>query len=360
VCAAKVIALVKYQENGASSRVRFWNLRQGLVENGYSIKMIPLLSNAVLARYYSTKRHSYLSFLGAYLRRIISLKGADSDTIFWVEKEILFGMPFVLEKIFGPTLRRCVIDFDDAVFLGYSDPHLGMFGRADKFVKYAQHAAHITVGSEYILEEMVKNQCMRITKIPSTVFVSTYLRHEHKDVDVVVIGWIGTPITITFMELLRPVFVELSHRCKFELVIIGAYWSCIGVNVKCVPWTKDSEAKSVSSFDIGIMPIDDGPWERGKCGYKLIQYMAAGVVPVGSNIGENNLIVQDGINGFLAATPAEWLRKLEMLCVDPVLRARIGSNARAKALAQYDVSHAVAAVDQVFRDVLRESRTRNA
>jgi glycosyltransferase involved in cell wall biosynthesis len=115
----------------------------------------------------------------------------------------------------------------------------------------------------------------------------------------------------------------------------------------------------VGRFDIGLMPLIDGPWERAKCGYKLIQYMAAGVVPIGARIGENEVIIQDGVNGYLASEPEEWIKKLLILCGNHQLRSAVGARARETVLAKYDVRIAADAVHEVFTQVVNR-QTRSA
>jgi len=317
--------------------------------------MLPLLGNEVLARYYRERRHSYSTFIWAYLKRLKAILSVHPGTIVWVEKELMFALPLRFEQILGLDFRRCVFDYDDAVFLNYRDHGLGMLGRVGKFLYYARNAGHMTVGSDYLMEHMRKLGGTRLTKIPSTVFVERYRQRVHIACSTTVIGWIGTPVTAQCLDTLKPVFITLAKKCAIQLKVIGAQWRCEGVDVVCLPWGEESEADMVSTFDIGIMPLIDGPWERAKCGYKLIQYMAAGIVPVGSRIGENPMIIQEGVNGFLAGTSDEWVEKLTMLCCDVGLRSTIGDNARRKALAQYDVSHAVAAVQQVFAKLLERT-----
>ncbi len=347
-----VYAVTKYDQRGASSRVRFKNLVPELERRGWSIRHFPLLPDDLLAKYYQTRRHDYGEIARNYLRFLGRVKSAPSPALWWIEKELLAGLPSLAESLLMPVLQRAVIDYDDGVYLDFNDGRLGRLGRAAKFPHYAQRAVHITVGSEALQQQFRGWGANRLTKIPSTVLVGKYPQHVHVRAPVVTIGWIGTPMTAPFLEPMRPVLLALARRQKIRFCVIGAKWECPGVEVVALPWSEATEAELVGTFDVGIMPLIDGPWERAKCGYKLIQYMAAGVVPVGSRVGENSFIIDEGKNGLLATTADEWLAQLDLLCADPELRARLGAAARTKAAASYDVGCAARAVDAVFTAVV--------
>lgn len=354
-----VIALTKYARKGASSRVRFWNLIPYLEERDWHVAIWPLLTDDVLQEFYTRGRHNYFVLARHIFARVKRLLTIGSPQIIWVEKELLHGFPHVFEKLLNSKLNCTVIDYDDAVFLNYTDEWLGSFGRKQKFCHYARNAAYVTVGSSSLESQMITWGCKRIRSIPSTVPVLKYPIHQHVAREVTVIGWIGTPKTIHFLEALRGVLPVIARKVEIRLLVVGAVWECPGVDIVSLPWSEATEAAVVSMFDIGVMPLVDGPWERAKCGYKLIQYMAAGVVPVGASVGENNIIIKEGVNGYLAADSDEWLVKLEMLCRDPQLRAAVGARARATALRKYDVSCAAQAVHEVFTEVVsRQTRAK--
>ncbi|MGA9469887.1 MAG: glycosyltransferase family 4 protein, partial [Candidatus Macondimonas sp.] len=110
-----------------------------------------------------------------------------------------------------------------------------------------------------------------------------------------------------------------------------------GVDVERLPWQLDAEAEMLRRCDIGVLPLDDTPWERGKCGYKLIQYMACAKPVVASPVGVNRQLVEPGVNGYLATTSADWTRALNQLREDAALRARLGEAGRARVAADYDL-----------------------
>lgn len=348
----KVYALTKYSNDGASSRVRFFNLVEPLRQRGVDVALFPLLSNSVLRLFYRTKRHRRFTLAIATWKRIILVLKLQESNILWIEKEIVFGLPDIMEKLLFPRLIQTIIDYDDAVYLNYQDHRLKQYGRIQKFKRYAREAGCITAGSESIINTMHDWGCKRIRKVPSTVSVGRYPLHCHSAIrGYIIIGWIGTPKTVHFLELLKRVLQILSEYRPIRVHIVGAKWECPGVDVRCFAWSGESEANLVGEFDVGVMPLNDGVWEAAKCGYKLIQYMAAGVVPVGSRVGENRYLIQEGITGYLASTEDEWIQTLLLLASNAELRSVIGSQAREYALRKYDTEVAASAVHEVFNAV---------
>lgn len=319
-------------------------------KHGWRLTVVPFFADSVLARFYREKRHSFATIVAALVARGTALRCARSADICWVEKELMYGMPDFFERGLGIDLRRCVIDYDDAVFLDCRKGLTGTLARG-KFAHYARNAACITVGSDELEAHFRRLGGHHVVKVPSTVPVDAYPCHKPA-CGSIVIGWIGTPVTVRFLELVRNVLVELARLYHIQVHVVGAAWGCPGVDVQCFPWSEADEARLVSRFDIGIMPLVDGPWERAKCGYKLIQYMAAGVVGVGSRVGENEVVVDEGTTGFLAGESEEWMAKLSLLCENEELRLRMGRQARAKALREYDLAQSAAAMHRVFSNLV--------
>ncbi|HYG25777.1 MAG TPA: glycosyltransferase family 4 protein, partial [Caulobacteraceae bacterium] len=141
----------------------------------------------------------------------------------------------------------------------------------------------------------------------------------------VTVGWIGSPATAHYLAPLEPVLSELAEETGLRAVAIGA---TVGSLFEVVPWSEDGEVEALADLDIGVMPLADSPWERGKCGYKLIQYMAMGLPVVASPVGVNTTIVRHGENGFLAANDDEWRTHLRALASDPQLRETMGRAGR--------------------------------
>ncbi|MBE3067684.1 MAG: glycosyltransferase family 4 protein, partial [Chloroflexi bacterium] len=150
------------------------------------------------------------------------------------------------------------------------------------------------------------------------------------------IGWIGSPVTAKYLLLVKSALAEVCAAHDTRLVLIGAGDIDLApIPYVSRPWTEETESSAIAGFDLGIMPLADTPWERGKCGYKLIQYMAGCKPVVASPVGANTRIVEHGINGFLAADENEWFDACSTLATDRALRKRMGDAGRQKVEREY-------------------------
>jgi glycosyltransferase involved in cell wall biosynthesis len=152
----------------------------------------------------------------------------------------------------------------------------------------------------------------------------------------VTIGWIGSPSTAHYLDIVTPVLQKLASSYTFRAVAIGARPDQVaGTPFVSVPWAVATEVEELGQIDIGIMPLVDSPWERGKCGYKLIQYMALGIPVVASPVGVNRQIVEEGSNGYLASDEDSWSRGLACLLESGDLRSKLGARGREIVEARY-------------------------
>jgi glycosyltransferase involved in cell wall biosynthesis len=144
----------------------------------------------------------------------------------------------------------------------------------------------------------------------------------------------------------------LAAECPLQLRVVGAQFASPSLDVVCAPWSEETEVSEIQRFDIGIMPLVDSPWERGKCGYKLIQYMACGLPVVASPVGVNEEIVVNGENGYLARTPDDWLTAFRMLSADAVFRRNMGAFGRLAVERKYCLQVTAPRVAKLFNDVM--------
>jgi len=235
----------------------------------------------------------------------------------------LLGGRVEYEELLLRRNPRIVFDFDDAIFLGPKAAHIEWICR---------HAAWVTAGSEF-LAEFARQFTDRVTVLPTVVDTHAYLvrragpiRHPLR------VGWLGSDRSIRetlFPHL--PMLVRLQRELGFEFVIISRPRPEIaetGLRWTFVEWNPVTETRIAELFDIGIMPLIDEPFQRGKCGCKLLQYMAAGLPVVASPVGINERLVSDGDRGFLADTEEQWRQSLGTLIADADLRLRMGNEGR--------------------------------
>jgi glycosyltransferase involved in cell wall biosynthesis len=250
--------------------------------------------------------------------------------------------------------RRLVYDFDDAVTVG-------PFGtaedtrRAARFAETLARCDAVIAGNEDLVRYATGHPNVRM--IPTGVDPAAYRVKTPTTADGrgagVVIGWIGTRGNLKYLRMLAPAFETLAAQgLQVTLrVVADASPEPSAIPVEYVPWRLDREADVLAGFDIGVMPLDDTAWSRGKCGFKLLQYMAAGLPAVASPVGVNRSIIRHGENGLLAGTPEEWAGGLVRLIEDAALRARLGQAARRTVEAQYSLARCSEAFVAVLRDV---------
>lgn len=328
----KVLALGKYGSLGASTRLRLFQYERLLLSAGLDITFQSLLSDKMLRSRYAHGTYRGLSLVRAYISRIQWLLRRRKFDLIWIEKEALPWLPQLMELMLLQGVPF-VLDYDDAVFHNYDQHKNRIFRRlyGRRLDGLMAEAKTVVVGNGYLAERARNAGCRRLESIPTVVDLDRYplpIRTEKSNRESV-IGWIGSPSTAKYLRLASDALGRLQEEFNIRCVAIGAKEEdLVGTPFRSIPWCEDTEVSSLNGLDIGIMPLADTPWERGKCGYKLIQYMASGLPVVASPVGVNNQIVKHGVNGFLASTQEEWIDCLEKLVSDVALRARLGAAGR--------------------------------
>jgi len=292
----------------------------------------PLIDDIQLVERYRDGRYRIGGLLRSYWARIGQLLCGKQFDLVWIEKEALPWLPTAVETTLLLNIPY-VLDFDDATFHNY-DLHSsalvrGLFGRRiDQLMKRARL---VVAGNSYLAQRAIDSGAPWVEVIPTVVDLDRYLvkqvRPPFEGTSRIV--WIGSPSTVRYLYVLQEPLAILSERFSIGLRVIGGDGIQFpGVDIECVKWSEHTEAESIRACDIGVMPLFDSPWERGKCGYKLIQYMACGLPVVASGVGVNREIVRAGENGFVADTSAAWVDSLGRLLGDAALRSRMGSAGR--------------------------------
>lgn len=357
---ADVLLLSRYDRLGASSRIRSYQFLPALAASGIDVAVCPMLDDEYL-RARATGARPLGSILRAYARRVRDVLSHRREAVVWLEYEALPWLPDVLERALLAGARPLVVDYDDAIFHRY-DLHRSKVVRAllgDKIRRIMRRASVVITGNDYLATYARDAGAARVEVIPSVIDISRYRQKPPRvDADGCRVGWIGSPSTVAYLRSLEPVFRRLSDIPGLRVVNIGGTpWTTTGLAVENRPWSEATEVDDILSLDIGIMPLPDEPWERGKCGFKLIQYMGCALPVVASPVGANAVIVEHGRTGFLAASHDEWIVALRMLLGDPALRDRLGRAGYERARACYSLEVAAPRLGSVLTDALALART---
>lgn len=328
-----------------------------LKKAGIDADVEPLLDDEYLHHLYSGGRTRRSSVLSGFAERWRVLRRAKRYDLVWLQYEAFPWLPLVAETWLGAFSIPFVVDYDDAWFHRY-DQHPNQIVRrllGGKIDEVMRRASAVIAGNEYLAMRARESGSKHVEIIPTVVDLSRYSQDSHSTKST--IGWIGSPATQHFVDQVAPIIMRvLDEEPHVEFHAVGANRQMIDhTNAHSFPWSEESEAKQVASFSVGIMPLTDGPFERGKCGYKLIQCMACGVPVVASPVGVNRNIVNHGVDGYLADTPAEWYRALKALISDASRRAEMGFAAREKVRSEYCLEVTAPRIRRVLSSAVLES-----
>jgi glycosyltransferase involved in cell wall biosynthesis len=334
----KVLLLSRYTKLGASSRLRSYQYIPYLQEHGIEVEIAALFDTSYLKRLYGEEKKDIKNVLLSYIRRIKALTNLNKFDLIWIEYEIFPWLPATTERLFSYWKIPYVVDFDDAIFHRY-DIHPYKFIRAllgKKIDVIMQKSTLVFAGNSYLADRALKAGAQRVEYLPTVIDLDKYGVKKEKKSEGFTIGWIGSPSTSPYLQEIQPVLAEVCEDKNIKMTIVSSHPENItGVPINFKPWSEENEVEDIQSFDVGIMPLPDTLWSKGKCGYKLIQYMACGTPVIGSNIGANKDIIDDGINGFLASDTRAWIECIRKLRNDPYLREQLGKNGREKVEKEY-------------------------
>lgn len=349
-----VLLLSKYGHLGASSRLRSYQFIPFLESRGINVTVSPLLGDDYVTGLYWSKI-SLTAIISAYLKRITRMLLARRFDVIWFEKELLPWLPAWFEISFLSYRIPLVVDYDDAIFHNYDQHRLSVVRAfmGQKIDRLMKRADMVIVGNDYLAERASKAGAGRVEYMPTVVDIERYDVIPTVIQNPVTIGWIGTPWSMRYLSSIEPVMTQISSAGLARFVAVGADEKRIAnLPVEVRPWSEGTEVSEIQQFDIGIMPLPDEPFARGKCGYKLIQYMACGVPVVASPVGVNASLVRDGVDGFHAVDLANWHEALHRLCVDASLRRRMGAAGRARVEAGYTLQVAGPRLEALLRSVV--------
>jgi glycosyltransferase involved in cell wall biosynthesis len=264
------------------------------------------------------------------------------DIIFIFREAFMTGSIF-FEKFFKKSNAKLVFDFDDAIWLpvvSENNKAFSLFKDAAKTSKIISLCDLVFAGNQYLADyafQFNKNTVV----IPTTIDTELYMPAYQIEKPVITIGWSGSISTLQHFEHALPALriLKEKYREKINIKVIGdPNYIQSELGIRGLRWNAETEVKDLQEIDIGIMPLPNGEWTKGKCGLKGLQYMALEIPTLMSPVGVNTEIINDGVNGFLANNPDEWVNKLSLLIEKPELRLQLGKNGRRTVEERYSVS----------------------
>jgi glycosyltransferase involved in cell wall biosynthesis len=341
----KVLFLFPYPHGtAASQRFRFEQYLGFLAAEGISYRLVSFLDADTWKILYKPGhgQAKLAGILRGFGRRLKLLARVPAYDFVFVHREAAPLGPPVLEWIIAKVLRKKIIfDFDDAIWLANTSAHNRVAARLKwhhKTASICRWSHRVSAGNRYLADYAGQFNA-HVTVNPTTIdTVGLHNQLKHQATPEVVIGWTGTHSTIGYLAPLVPVLRELEKEYTFTFLVISDQPPDFTLKSLCyLPWNKTTERQDLLRMNIGIMPLTDDPWAKGKCGFKALQYMALGIPAVASPVGVNCDIIRNGVDGYLCSTNAEWKHALAQLLGDDALRTRLGRAARQRIEESYSV-----------------------
>lgn len=353
----KILYLTKYTRLAGSSRMRSYQYFPYLEEAGMKVTVKPFFDDAYLKDFYAGKKN-ISAVLKSYVKRLGVLFSVFSYDRVVIEKEIFPFLPAWAEWMLKRLGIQYIVDYDDAIFHHYdqsSNPLIKKF-LGNKIANVMRFSGTVVAGNQYLADYAARSGAKNIEIIPTVIDLERYPvknsdadvvlppnvilsgvegrtgeRSESKDNQKFVVGWIGTKTTfekhlLPCKDWIKALQIQEPNIC-FHIVGITEDMD-LGKNVQYIRWTEETEVAEIMKMDIGLMPLQDSKWEKGKCAYKLIQYAACGIPGVASDVGMNREVCVDGKNGYLVYSDTDWIQRISELKEHREKRQLFGNNAR--------------------------------
>ncbi len=268
---------------------------------------------------------------GRYLWRTLERR----DVLRWADVAVLHQIKLAgpEARLFSAFARHGVFDVDDAIYVRkprrLGEPPDTSFWRRRKFAATCANVDAVAAGNE-VLATVARATAHAVEILPTSVDVAAYQAAVPRPGGAPTVVWIGSPENLVYLEMIRPALARLTQRHPRLVlkVICSRFPDWPEVAVQRVPWSAATEAAELAAADVGVMPLTDDEWSRGKCAFKLLQYMAASLPCVASPVGANTEAVLDGETGYHARDDREWEAALARLIESPQLAARFGAAGR--------------------------------
>lgn len=341
----KILFVVPYPLGKApSQRFRFEQYLDFLTQAGWQYTFAPFINESTWHILYKPGHlvQKALGILQGFLKRFLFLFSVPRYNYIFIHREATPIGPPWFEWVVAKVLKKKIIyDFDDAIWIANTSENNKIVAGIKwhhKVGSICRWAYKISCGNSY-LQSFAQQYNPRAVVNPTTID-TVNLHNQIKDqrTEKIVIGWTGTHSTMKYLEPIIPVLQQLEEKYSFEFKVISNQPPEFALrSLVFKPWQKETEIADLLTFNVGLMPLEDDRWAKGKCAFKALQYMALGIPALVSPVGMNTEVVDDGVNGFICQTPQDWYNKLESTINNAGLRASLGEAARQKIEKAYAV-----------------------
>lgn len=317
----------------ASTRYRVLQFLPGLEARGFEVRVKSPMSKSNSWR---------VNFMMRWQEYREILRDAQWADVIFIQKKMFSSL--FLKKLRAQA-KFLIFDFDDTLI---SSPHSSwsittIWRVNNRFRKMCKLSDLVIVGNAYLAEQAKPYaKCVRI--LPTVVDATSYSVKVHRETEEIILGWIGQPVGKKYIQIIAPVLKDLSvlhPRLRLRIISTGGF-SLPGINIDLIEWSESHEVEDLLQLDIGLMPLSDDEWNKGKCALKIIQYMMAGLPVVASNVGVNANVLRHAQDGFLVDQDLDgWKDALNKLIIDTQLRARMGLSGRQRAMELYTLEPAI-------------------
>ncbi len=341
----KVLFLTPYPYDTApGQRFRYEQYLSALTAHGIDYQLDSFMDDAIWEILYRRGLilRKALGILSGFFRRLFSLPGmAKYDFIFIFREASPLGPPifeWIIAKVLG---KKIIYDFDDAIWLANTSESNRIVAGIkwhSKVASICRWSHKVSCGNAY-LADYARTYNKNVIVNPTTIDTLHYHnRIKDQHTKSLTIGWTGTHSTIQYLDVIVPILQKLEKKYDFTFTVISNALPAFELkSLRYVKWSKETEIDDLMEFNIGLMPLYDDPWARGKCGFKALQYMSLGIPALVSPVGVNTTIVDHGLNGMICSTASEWENALIALLTDSDLCVRMGMEARKKVETHFSV-----------------------
>lgn len=335
-------------EAAPSQRFRFEQYLKHLNKNGIKVNQVPFLTVSGWSILYKDGKllHKIYHIIWGLIRRLILLGSLNRYNWILIHREAMPIGPPVLEWLIAKVFSKKIIyDFDDAIWMKDPAEKGGLLAKMkwkSKVAAICKWSAVVSVGNQFLSDysnKWNKNTIINPTTIDCKKYHNPSLFSASKSKQKLIIGWTGSHSTLPYLDLIVPTLLKLETKYNFTFRVIANKNPELSLkSFEFIHWNKVTEIEDLMEIDIGIMPLSDDDWSKGKCGFKLLQYMALSKPSLASKVGVNISIIKNGKNGYLCESNTDWYEKLEHLIINPKLRIQLGSKGRKEVVDNYSIA----------------------